>query len=86
MAKFVVTYEGNKIKKELFFRGKKLQSIFEPAPFGMASTDVCFLAQYENKIEKVEDSLLQTHLDNLDFGDEDEIRAAIEYLDEIEGK
>lgn len=85
MAKFVVTYEDNKIKKELFFRGEKLQSTFEPAPFGMASTDVCFIMQYQKKFGDVdENSLLGVHLDNLDFGDEDELRAAVEYLDEIE--
>ena len=86
MAKFIITFEDNKIKKELFFRGEKFQSIFEPAVFGMASTDVCFLAQYENKMGKVKDDLLQTHLDNLDFGDEDELREAVAYLDEIEDK
>lgn len=86
MAKFIMTFEDNKIKKELFFKGEKFQSIFEPAVFGMVSTDVCFLAQYENAHGKVENDLLQTHLDNLDFGDEDELREAIAYLDEIEGE
>lgn len=86
MAKFIMTFEDNKIKKELFFRGEKFQSIFEPAVFGMASTDVCFLAQYEKAHGEVENSLLQIHLDNLDFGDEDEVREAVAYLDEIEGE
>lgn len=85
MAKFVITYEDDKIKKELFFKGEKLESVFEPAPFGMASTNFSFIMQYQNKFGDVdEDSLLGVHLDNLDFGDEDELRAAVEYLDEIE--
>lgn len=90
MAKLVITFENNQIKKELHFKNHIFDSTMKHELFGfaMSSDKPCFLAQYNEKFgtDLDEDCLLGRHLDNLDFGGDNEIEKAIEYLTELEDR
>lgn len=84
MAKFTITFENETIKKELIFKGEKFDFTMEPFKFGMRANKPSFLNQVEEKFGSIDDDELVEHLENLDFGNEDEIRTSVEYLTELE--
>lgn len=85
MAKLTMTFENKRIKKELSFKGEIFEYTMEPSVFGMKGNKPCMLSQYQEKFGAIdEEGELAQHLDNIDFGDEDDILEALEYLSNME--
>lgn len=82
MAKLTMTFEDAKIKKVLEFRGKTYEYTMKPSMYGMRSDKPTIYAQLFEMADDDDDFL--DSLENIDFGDEDDIIAAINYLTEIE--
>lgn len=85
MAKLTIVHKDDIVTKTLLFRNKRIDVRTRPnVKFGWAREGT-FLAQYNLLFEKVEPySKLSLHLYNLDYGDDKEVNAAIQYLTEIE--
>jgi hypothetical protein len=83
MAKFVVTYENNRIKKELFFASHQFSYTMIDTDEGKTGDNKCFEYQVQDKFEEVENEVI-TAVSMLDFGGEDEIEEALNILEEYE--
>ena len=85
MAKLTITFENGEIKKELLFEGETFDYTMKPSGYGMKGDKPCILSQFEDKYgcDNMTDELIE-YVDDIDFGDEGEIQAAIEYLSSIE--
>lgn len=85
MAKLTITFENGEIKKELLFEGEIFAYTMKPSGYGMKGDKPCILSQFEDKYgcDNMTDELID-YVDNIDFGDEGEIQAAIDYLSSIE--
>lgn len=85
MAKLTIVHKDDIVTKTLLFRNKRIDVRTRPnVKFGWVREGT-FLAQYNLLFEKVEPySKLSLHLYNLDYGDDKEVNAAIQYLTEIE--
>lgn len=82
MAKFTITFENAEIKKELEFRGQKYEYTMKPFLYGMRGDGKSFYTQLMD-IADGDDEFLDS-LENLDFGNEEEMKDAMDYLTEIE--
>ena len=85
MAKLTITFENGEIKKELLFEGETFDYTMKPSGYAMKGDKPCILSQFEDKYgcDNMTDELID-YVDDIDFGDEGEIQAAIEYLSSIE--
>lgn len=82
MAKFTMIFENAEVKKELEFRGKKYGYTMKPSLYGMSGDGPSFYTQLLAIAEDDDDFLEK--LDDLDFGNEDDVRDAVNYLSEVE--
>ena len=83
MAKLIVTYEGNEIKKELHFKNEIFTYTMKPTNGGKTSDAKAFDSQLEDKFGDEDEEMLEA-ASQLDFGDEDEIEEALSILHEAE--
>lgn len=83
MAKLTVTFENNEIKKELQFRGNLFAYTMKEVEGGKSGDAKCFEDQIQDTFGEEYEELLEA-AERLDFGDEDEIEAALEVLTEFE--
>lgn len=85
MAKMTIEFQSEKIKKKLEFQGNEFEYTMLPTLYGMKadkpSIEDQFIEKYPNDVY---DEELMDHVSNLDFGDEDDIKFAIDYLSSIE--
>lgn len=79
MATFVVTYENNVIKKELFFADKKFSYRMIDNEGGKTGDNKCFEFQIQDEFEEVDDEIIEA-VSMLDFGDDDDIEEALQTL------
>lgn len=83
MARMLIEYDGNNIKKTLNICGKEFVSNFKPNADGGMDGDISFLAQIEqSNPEWVEDEAIYEEISNLDFADEDEIQDILNLISE----
>lgn len=82
MAKLTMIFENSAVKRVLEFRGKTYEYTMKPSLYGMKGDGPCMYTQLLD-IADGDDDFLDS-LENIDFGDEDDIIAAINYLTEIE--
>ena len=83
MAKFVLTYEGETLKKELYFKGEVFSYTMQPDEYGKTGDAPGFDTQVNKKYQDVDDDVLQA-LEDLSFGDDEEIEEALAILTEAE--
>lgn len=83
MAKFVLTYEGETLKKELHFRGEIFSYTMHPDKYGKTGDAPAFDVQVEKKYEDVEEDVLEA-LENLSFGSDEEIEEALALITDAE--
>ena len=85
MAKLTITFKNEDIKRELEFRGEKYEYKMVKTEYGMTSNKPVFYNQVSDKIGhyNIDDDFLDA-LDQIDFGNEDDIHNAMIYLSEIE--
>lgn len=85
MAKLTITFENGKINKKLEFQNNIFEYTMKPSEYGMIGDNPSMLCQFSNKyMDEVDDMELMQHLDNIDFGDEDDMILAIDYLSSVE--
>jgi hypothetical protein len=85
MATFKIEFENGNIKKTLNVMGKEFSYTMRPSKYGMDGDNACFQAQIEQlHPEWVENSDIYSALDDLDFGDEDEIQEALKIISQID--
>lgn len=85
MAKLTITHKDDIVVKTLLFRNKRIDVRTRPNIKLGWVREGTFLDQYNHLFEEVEpNSKLSLHLHNLDYGDEKEVNAAVQYLTDIE--
>lgn len=85
MAKLAIIFENGEIKRELEFRGEKYEYKMVKAEYGMVADKPIFYNQVLDKVghHNVNYDFLDA-LNDIDFGDENDICQAMNYLSEIE--
>lgn len=85
MAKLTVTFENGKINKKLEFQNNVFEYTMAHSEFGMIADKQSILCQFTDKYtDDMDDTELLEHLDNIDFGNEDDMIMAIDYLSLVE--
>lgn len=83
MAKFTVEISETKIIKTLEFMGKTLTNTWIQCPYGSKTIEKSFEDQVKEALPDVDDDDME-QIEQLDFGDEDEIQEAISELSDYE--
>lgn len=83
MAKLVVTYEGNTIKRKLIFNGDTYTYTMLPTETGKISDVPAFDTQIKDKYPEIDEEILQA-AEKFSFGDDEEIEEALEFLTDVE--
>lgn len=83
MAKLIVTYENNHIKKELHFAKRVFTYTMVPMPGGKSGDAAAFAAVIEKEFGSEDEELLEA-AEKLDYGDESDIEESMSILDAAE--